>query len=86
MGSATGADAAPGAVAVAALAAGISMPMSPLTVTWPFMPASAWPGMEQMNARPSAGTVTLPVAVLPASAVRVVPSANVTSWSVRRCW
>ena len=58
------------------------MPASPATVTWPFMPASPWPGMEQMNARPAAGTSTFPVTVWPGSAVSTVPSANVMSWSV----
>ena len=51
-------------------------------MTMPFMPASAWPGIEHRKARPSAGIVTLPVAVLPGSAVSLVPSANVMSWSI----
>ena len=33
------------------------------TMTCALHPASAWPGIEHMNARPAAGTVTLPVAV-----------------------
>src|SRR6476646_458496 len=43
LGSATGAEAAPPAVGAAARAAGISMAVA--TLTWPFMPASAWPGI-----------------------------------------
>jgi hypothetical protein len=45
------------------------------------MPASAWPGTEQMNVNPPVGTVTLPVAVLPPSALTLVPSAKVRSCS-----
>ena len=51
-------------------------------VTPPFMPASPWPGMEQMNVSPPAGIVTVPVAVSPPAADSVVPSAKVTSWSI----
>ena len=54
--------------------------VAPSTLTVPAMPASLWPGMEQMNPRPSAGIVTVPVAVCPASAAMTVPSAKVTSW------
>ncbi len=37
--------------------------VEPLIEIVPVMPASEWPGIEHRNARPSAGTVTLPVAV-----------------------
>ena len=47
-----GGDGAPGAAAGAA----------PATMTSPFMPASAWPGIEHRKASPAAGTVTVPVA------------------------
>ena len=40
----------------------------------PVMPASAWPGTEQMNARPAAGTSTTTLAVAPAFAVAFEPS------------
>ena len=51
------------------------------TMTSPVMPASEWPGTEQMKVMPSAGTVTSPVAVAWASAAIFVPSAKVTSWA-----
>ena len=55
---------------------------SPFTEIVPFMPASAWPGIEQMNERPSAGTATTADAVSPALAWMVVPSGNVMSWRI----
>ncbi len=48
-------------------------------MTVPFIPASAWPGIEQMKVIPAAGTFTVPVAVWPASAAIFVPSAKVRS-------
>ena len=51
-------------------------------MTSPLIPASAWPGTEQMNVIPSAGIVTSPVADSWASAPMTVPSANVRSWYV----
>ena len=80
--SATG---APGALALVGLASGACIAAtaaSPPTVISPFMPASPCPGIEQMNASPPSGTVTVPVAVSPPAAESVVPSANVTSWSI----
>ena len=53
---------------------------SPFTEIVAFMPASACPGMEQMNESPSAGTVTTADAVSPALAWMVVPSGKVMSW------
>ena len=46
------------------------------------MPASAWPGIEHRKLMPPAGTVTLPLTVAPGSALTLVPSAKVRSWSV----
>ena len=77
-GSATGAPAAAAAAGAPLEAAGAA----PATVTAPFMPASAWPGIEHRNVRPAAGTVTMPVAVWPASAATLVPSEKVRSWAV----
>ena len=51
-------------------------------MTSPFIPASAWPGIEHTKASPAAGTVTVPVALFPPSALSFVPSAKVTSWRV----
>src|SRR3972149_5032566 len=48
----------------------------------PFMPASAWPGMEQMNVTPASGTPTVMVLVSPGLASTVVPSANVMSCGI----
>src|SRR3990170_4551412 len=48
----------------------------------PFMPASAWPGMEQMNVTPASGTSTVMVLVSPGLASTVVPSANVMSCGI----
>ena len=56
--------------------------VAPATVIDPFIPASAWPGMEHRKVIPPAGTVTLPLTVAPASAAIFVPSAKVRSWSV----
>src|SRR5215510_14204689 len=79
-GSAAGAAAAAGwdGVVGAADAAGAAVS----TRTTPFIPASAWPGIEQRNVMPWPGTVTVPVTVAPASAVSFVPSAKVMSWVV----
>jgi hypothetical protein len=78
-GSATGAVEVPAATGAGdAAAAGAA----PATMTSPFIPASAWPGIEHMNASPAAGTVTVPVALVPPSALIFVPSAKVTSWRV----
>ena len=66
-------------VPVTALADGAGAAL-PDTATAPVMPAAAWPGIEQMNVRPPAGIVTVPVALAPGAAVIVVPSTNWTSW------
>src|SRR5262245_27848451 len=81
VGSATGApaaaDGAAGAAVAAGLTAGSPMAMPSPTAIVPVMPAAAWPGIEQRNVMPPAGTVTVPDTVLPASAVSLVPSAKV---------
>ena len=78
-GSATGAVDVPAATGAGdAVAAGAA----PATMTSPFIPASAWPGIEHRKASPAAGTVTVPVALAPPSALIFVPSAKVTSWRV----
>jgi hypothetical protein len=59
---------------------GIALPL--VTAMAPVIPAAAWPGIEHRNDSPPAGTLTVPVAVLPASAVRAVPSAKVMLWVV----
>ncbi len=76
-GSATGAAKVP-----AATVPGVAAGAAPATMTSPFIPASAWPGIEHMKASPVAGTVTVPVALAPPSALIFVPSAKVTSWRV----
>ena len=68
--------------AAMAVAARVVPVVAPSMLTVPAMPPSLWPGMEQMNARPSAGIVTDPVAVCPASAAMTVPSAKVRSWMI----
>ena len=62
--------------------AGVAAGAAPATMTSPFIPASAWPGIEHRKASPAAGTVTVPVALFPPSALIFVPSAKVTSWRV----
>ena len=54
---------------------------APATVTVPVMPAAACPGTVQVKVVPPAGIVTVPVAICPASAGSLVPSAKVRSWS-----
>ena len=74
LGSATGAVDVP-----AATGPGEAAGAAPATMTSPFIPASAWPGIEHRKASPAAGTVTVPVALVPPSALIFVPSAKVTS-------
>ena len=57
---------------------GAPEPPAAVTITSPFMPASAWPGTEHRNVRPAAGMTTSPVADWCASALIAVPSAKVT--------
>ena len=76
-GSATGAADVPPATGP-----GVAAGAAPATMTSPFIPASAWPGIEHTKASPAAGTVTVPVALFPPSALSLVPSAKVTSWRV----
>ena len=78
LGSATG---LPASAVGCMLADGLEA-IVPATVMDPVMPAAAWPGTEHRNVIPPAGTVTMPLAVTPASATIFVPSAKVRSWSV----
>ncbi len=57
-GSATGALAVPPATGP-----GEAAGAAPATMTSPFIPASAWPGIEHRKASPAAGIVTVPVAL-----------------------
>ena len=54
----------------------------PPTEMLPFMPASAWPGIEQMNVTPPSGTSTTALADSPAWAEMIVPSGKVMSWTI----
>ena len=56
---------------------------APATVTAPFIPASSWPGIEQMNVKPPSGIVTVPAAEAPGPAATFSPSPASTTLTCR---